>query len=207
MSFAAKVPLFHILGSFSQDRLGGAIRTNGRSKHGRTDQRLLDGSIGCCTDTTNPGMIAIPLGSCKIESLQNETKGNSMTNTIALSISHAGVIDTRDLQDLLEEVQAYLDDHQSGEYPLDPEALEAYTSLRDTLTKAEWNVGPEWAHGAMLVAEGYFTEYARELLEDCGTIPRDLPAFVVIDWEATAENLRSDYAEVEIEGHTYLFRD
>lgn len=128
------------------------------------------------------------------------------TNTIALSINHADVIDTRDLQDLLEEVQAYLDDHQSGEYPLDPEALEAYTSLRDTLTKAEWEVGSEWAHGVTLVAEDYFTEYAREFMEDCGAIPRDLDAFVVIDWEATAENLRPDYAEVEIEGHTYLFR-
>jgi hypothetical protein len=43
-------------------------------------------------------------------------------------------------------------------------------------------------------------------LEDCGESPRDLPFYIVIDWEETADNLRVDYTEVDFEGTTYLFR-
>jgi len=57
-----------------------------------------------------------------------------------------------------------------------------------------------------LVCDSYFTDYAREMLEDCGTIPRDLPSWVEIDWDATARNVRDDYTPVEIDGATYWYR-
>ena len=38
-------------------------------------------------------------------------------------------------------------------------------------------------------------EFAEQLVSDCYGMPRDLPSFVEIDWEATWENLRYDYCE------------
>jgi multidrug efflux pump subunit AcrA (membrane-fusion protein) len=64
----------------------------------------------------------------------------------------------------------------------------------------------EWRYGATLIPESDFTDYCRELLVDCGDLPSDLPSYVVIDWEATADNLRADYSEGEYNGTTYLFR-
>lgn len=36
-------------------------------------------------------------------------------------------------------------------------------------------------------------EYAEELVSDCYGLPRNLPSFVEIDWEATWQNLQHDY--------------
>jgi len=38
-------------------------------------------------------------------------------------------------------------------------------------------------------------EFAEQIVGDCYGMPRDLPSFVEIDWEATWENLRYDYCE------------
>ena len=64
----------------------------------------------------------------------------------------------------------------------------------------------DWHHGEILIRDDYFTDYAREMLEDCGTIPRDLPSWVEIDWEATARNVRADYTAVDFDGVTYWIR-
>jgi hypothetical protein len=64
----------------------------------------------------------------------------------------------------------------------------------------------DWHHGEILIRDSYFTDYARELLEDCGTIPRDLPSWVEIDWETTARNVRMDYTAVDFDGVTYWIR-
>jgi hypothetical protein len=57
-----------------------------------------------------------------------------------------------------------------------------------------------------LIDDCYFIEYTQDLLADCGTIPRDLPAWVEIDWERTARNIREDYSAVEVDGRTYWYR-
>ncbi len=64
----------------------------------------------------------------------------------------------------------------------------------------------DWTYGETLIRDDYFTKYARELLEDCGTIPRDLPYCLVIDWDATAQNVRVDYFPVDFDGVTYWIR-
>ena len=56
-----------------------------------------------------------------------------------------------------------------------------------------------------LIREDYFAEYARDLVDDCGDLPA-IPSYVVIDWEATADNLRVDYSEVDVDGISYLYR-
>ena len=65
---------------------------------------------------------------------------------------------------------------------------------------------PEWSYGNTLIPESEFTDYCRELLEDTGALPRDFPYWVVIDWEATADNIRADYSTVDFHGETYLYR-
>ena len=74
-------------------------------------------------------------------------------------------------------------------------ALKAFESKYDHVT--------EWAYGAHFIAEEYFTEYVKEMLNDCGTIPRDLPDYVAIDWEETADNLKCDYADAEFNAVSY----
>lgn len=64
----------------------------------------------------------------------------------------------------------------------------------------------DWQYGATLIRESYFTDYCRELVSEIGDMPRDIPAYIVIDWDATADNLRQDYTEVEFDGVTYLVR-
>jgi antirestriction protein len=38
-------------------------------------------------------------------------------------------------------------------------------------------------------------DFTQQLLEDCGEIPKDLPNYIVIDWEATARQIMWDYSE------------
>ncbi len=46
-------------------------------------------------------------------------------------------------------------------------------------------------------------EFAQELLESCGYIPQDLPPYIHIDWEWTAQEIMMDY----IEQDGYYFRN
>ena len=64
----------------------------------------------------------------------------------------------------------------------------------------------EWQHGEALIPEDEFVEYCQQLLEDIGDLPKDLPGYIAIDWDKTADNLRANYSEVEYQGTTYLVR-
>ena len=37
-------------------------------------------------------------------------------------------------------------------------------------------------------------------------MPREIPSYIEIDWDATADNLKVDYSEIEIDGDTYFYR-
>jgi len=52
-----------------------------------------------------------------------------------------------------------------------------------------------------LISEDSFTEYVQELAEDV-----DIPSWIVIDWEATASDVMSDYTAVDFDGETWLVR-
>ena len=47
---------------------------------------------------------------------------------------------------------------------------------------------------------------SRELVSDIGDMPREIPPYIEIDWEATAENIRADYMSVDFDGVTYYVR-
>ncbi len=142
------------------------------------------------------------------------------------------VIDSRDVIERIEELEAErealvesVEEYDTAEdQGLDPKHTEdgkaiAIAALAewDDENKAELEAlkafaeeaegyAPDWRYGAALVRDSYFEDYARELLEDIGDIPRDLPHYIEIDWEATARNIRMDYTSVEFDGVTYWVR-
>jgi len=44
-------------------------------------------------------------------------------------------------------------------------------------------------------------DFVQNLVEDCGDIPKDLPAYIHIDWERTAHDIMMDYSEEK--GHYF----
>ena len=66
---------------------------------------------------------------------------------------------------------------------------------------------PDWRHGATLIRDTYFTEYAKELAHDTCEMGKasDWP-FRHIDWEAAAEEMKQDYTSVSFDGVDYWIR-
>ena len=61
-----------------------------------------------------------------------------------------------------------------------------------------------------LINSDYFTEYTKELVEDWGYVRRgdgekELPWWISIDWDDTAENVKVDYSTIDIEDETYYY--
>lgn len=114
------------------------------------------------------------------------------------------VIDSRDVIARIEELEGLIADEAIADVKRGA-ALEELRPLKALAAEGE-NYAPDWEYGAALIRESYFTDYAKELLEDCGDLPRGLPHYIAIDWEATARNIKVDYTEVEFDGVTYLIR-
>ncbi len=126
-------------------------------------------------------------------------------------------LDTRDLQERLEELEGERTDlqeavndaegeeeKQTAQEELDSwegdnlDELEALRGLRD-------EVG-EWDDGNLLVPEEDWIDYVEEMLKDYGYLPPEIPWYIEIDWEKTAENIAQDYGTVEYMGTTYYYR-
>ena len=45
-------------------------------------------------------------------------------------------------------------------------------------------------------------EFAQQIAEDCGDVPRDMPSWIEIDWKASWDNLTYDYVESD-NGHIF----
>ncbi len=45
-------------------------------------------------------------------------------------------------------------------------------------------------------------EFAQNIAEDCGDVPRNMSSWIEIDWEASWENLTYDYVESN-DGHIF----
>lgn len=118
------------------------------------------------------------------------------------------IIDVRDIIDRIEELENLIEGEGCGDTCDDYKS--ELTALMALMQELEGMGGDEqWQGGwypLTLIRDSYFTDYARELLEDCGALPRDLPHYIEIDWDATARNIRVDYSSLEINGVTYWTR-
>ena len=104
---------------------------------------------------------------------------------------------TDDFEDILfeeEEIQSWKEDWED-----ELKEIEEIDSIEDEL-------GSEFDYGVTLVHEDYWEEYVEELLIEIGYLPIDFPSWIEIDWEATANNVKQDYTEVEYQGETYYGR-
>jgi hypothetical protein len=116
----------------------------------------------------------------------------------------ADVIDVRDVIARIEELEPQVDAVGEGEH------IAEWNMLTRLLYELKGYGGDEQWRGdwypSQLIDDAYFVEYTQDLLADCGTIPRDLPSWVEIDWERTARNIREDYSTVDVDGRTYWYR-
>jgi hypothetical protein len=126
-------------------------------------------------------------------------------------------LDTRDLQERLEELEGERTDlqeavndaegeeeKQTAHEELDVwegdnlEELEALWKLKDEVS--------EWDDGNLLVPKDDWIDYVEEMLKDYGYLPPEIPWYIEIDWEKTAENIAQDYGTVDYMGTTYYYR-
>jgi hypothetical protein len=112
--------------------------------------------------------------------------------------------DIIDIRDIIEQIEVLAE--QLTKYSADasayPELVEEHTALCAIMAELAGNGGDEQWQGdwypLTLIRDHHFTDYCRELCEDIGAVPRDLPAYIAIDWDETASNLMVDYSSVEI---------
>lgn len=112
------------------------------------------------------------------------------------------VLDVRDIIERFEELEniEIKDDDEDQEFQ----------TLQSLLDDLKGNGGDEQWRGdwypITLIRDSYFVDYCEELVSDIGDLPREIPAYIAIDWEKTADNLRVDYSCVEYDGVEYLYR-
>lgn len=119
------------------------------------------------------------------------------------------ILDTRDLEKRLQELNKKLqklknqfnETCQSDELFSDSDM----TELNEIKSLKE-EIGSEWVHGIILVPEDDFEAYCQQFCEDIGDTPKDFPHYIVIDWKATAKNMREDYTETIFQNEVYLYR-
>lgn len=120
------------------------------------------------------------------------------------------VIDSRDIIERIEELRAHREEWSANPklMPWKNKHDDYYAELAalEKLAEEAEGYADDWTHGATLIRHDYFTEYARELVEDCGYISPELPHWIEIDWTATAENVRADYTSVDFDGALYWVR-
>ena len=111
------------------------------------------------------------------------------------------VLDIRDIIERIEEIEA---DPESDE-------TEEASAMRAFIEQFRGYGGDhEWENSwfpVTFIRDFYFEDYAEEMAEDIGAIPKDAawPA-CHIDWEAAARALQIDYTSGEYNGVTYWAR-
>ena len=81
--------------------------------------------------------------------------------------------------------------------------LEELEALKDEISN---NSDEGFEYGIQLIHENDIDDYFHEMLIDCGYIPNDFPAWIEIDWQATYNNMKQDYSEIELNGSTFYVR-
>jgi hypothetical protein len=88
------------------------------------------------------------------------------------------------------------------------EEFDSYTAkIYKELLEAKEEI-PEFEDGNTLIRTGKaWVDYVKDLLEDVGDLPKNLPHYIEIDWEKTADNIAVDYSEITLDGNIYLYRN
>ena len=110
-----------------------------------------------------------------------------------------------DIDNKLEEIADKENEIQECEFEYNrySSELAELESLKEEISD---NSDEGFEYGIKLIHENYIDDYLDELLEDCGYIPKDLPYWIKIDWQATYDNMKEDYNEVELNGNVFYVR-
>jgi hypothetical protein len=111
-------------------------------------------------------------------------------------------IDTRDIIERIEELEDMRDNYED-DWDESPES-EELNNLLDL--QEECSGSTDWKYGETLIRRSEWVDYCEELCKDCGYISSDLPSWIEIDWDATAENIEADYTSVYFDDVEYLIR-
>lgn len=127
------------------------------------------------------------------------------------------ILDTRDLiekqeglKDLLvasfdiEDVYSYEDFIETATEEFKDNYLEEIEEIEEIESLLN-EIGNEAKHGITLIHQEDFVEYVEEFIKDLGYISKDFPSWIEIDWEATANNVKVDYSEIEYKGEWYYY--
>ena len=83
-------------------------------------------------------------------------------------------------------------------------------TLADIIKQGEQS--PDWNYGETLINSDYFTDYTRELINDCYELPQELTSgkwpycHIKVDYEEAAYQLKDDYFTIDIEDQTFYIR-
>ena len=136
------------------------------------------------------------------------------------------ILDTRDLAEKRDELKQEILDSFLESFPHYEEMIELFEDILfeeeeieswkqdwqeeinqiTCIDEVEDEIGSEFDFGVTLIPEDDFTDYVEDLCKGYGYTSDDLPSGIEIDWEATAEDVKQDYSELEYEGKTYLYR-
>ena len=110
-----------------------------------------------------------------------------------------------DIDSKLEEIADKEEEIQECEFEYNrySDELEELKVLKDEISN---NSDEGFEYGIQLIHENDIHDYLRELLLDCGYLPNDFPSWIEIDWQATCDNMKQDYSELELNGNTFYIR-
>ena len=110
-----------------------------------------------------------------------------------------------DIDNKLEEIADKENEIQECEFEYSryAEELEELEALKEEISN---NSDEGFEYGIQLIHENHIDDYLDELLEDCGYLPKDLPHWIQIDWQATYDNMKEDYNEIELNGNAFYVR-
>lgn len=127
-----------------------------------------------------------------------------MSNEADPITSAKDIIDSRDVIariGYLRDLRGEADDTLSPEE--EAETLAELATLEELASEGE-SAADDWAYGATLIRDSYFTDYAIQMAEDIGAVSSDdgWPKNC-IDWDKAARELQIDYTPIEFDGVTY----
>ncbi len=117
------------------------------------------------------------------------------------------IIDSRNIIERIDELEDLITNNNDLPEKEREDLTSEETELKALTDLAEQaSTSPDWKYGEALIRESYFVEYVEGMLKDIGELPQDIPWYISIDWDTTAENIRADYIAVDFDEVEYLIR-
>lgn len=122
-------------------------------------------------------------------------------------LTNEDMLDSRDMEERRQELEDAKELHTDNpeEHPdLDEDEAELFKVLNEIKAECE---SSGWKHGIGFIRETYFKDYAQDLAEDIGAIPKDVSwPCSCIDWEQASDELKQDYTASELGSVTFYWR-